>query len=343
MSQNGGMALFILALIIIASFILTGGFPIFQDSTTAQNTANQTFVLVPNNPQPANQTLQLQTLEFTTPTPSSSPTLAHAAPAPSSSIHLPAPGTTVCPMDSAHTTSNCSCLDLKINCDANQQCTSIDNNLMGGVYACSAGPTTDPCSAVTPGSTGFYCLTKPVIYLYPVKDTTVNVTLNIPGSIVESIPRYVDSGWTVLAHPNGNLEYLGKNYPELYYESSVTKVNPPQQGFVVEKSQAKTTLIEITTKLGLIKSEQIEFLSYWLPKLDNLNSPYLFISIIDNNEKERIDNVTISPKPETKIEFLVYFKPVYAPYSPPEFKLPNQPPKRNGFTAVEWGGTIDTN
>jgi hypothetical protein len=139
------------------------------------------------------------------------------------------------------------------------------------------------------------------------------------------------------------LEYLGKTYTELYYESSVNKVNPPQQGFVVAKSQAEAKLTEITTKLGLIKPEQAEFLSYWLPRIAKLNAPYLFISVLDQKEKDRIDNVVILPKPDTKIEFLVYFKPVYAPFSPPELNLPTQPPKRNGFTSVEWGGTIDTN
>jgi hypothetical protein len=344
------MALFILALIIIASFILTGGFPIFQDSTTAQGTTNQTFVLVPDNPQPANQTLQLQTLEFTTPTPAPAPVVvpaagtpgAPAAGAPPAAAPTGPPG---CNFDTYTPMSpDCKCpLDV-VTC-ANQQCTSIVNNLIGGVSVPCTGY--DWCSFPGgPGETvrqaGTYCLGKPIIYLYPVKDTLVNVRLNIPGSIVESIPTYVSGGWTVLAHPNGNLEYLGKTYPELYYESSVTKVNPPQRGFVVEKSQAEVTLTEVTTKLGLIKSEQTEFLNYWLPKIAQLNAPYLFISVLDQKEKDRIDNVTISPKPETEIELLVYFKPVYAPYSPRELKLPNQPPKRNGFTSVEWGGTIDT-
>jgi hypothetical protein len=190
---------------------------------------------------------------------------------------------------------------------------------------------------------GTFCLAKPVIYLYPTKDTKVNVKINTPGKIVESIPTYINGGWSVLAHPNGALEYNGKTYNELYYESSVTKVNPPTQGFIVEMNNVKEKLKEITTKLGLIKPEQDEFLNYWLPTINNLNTPYLFISVIDEKEKNRIDNVEISPNPDTKIEFLIYFKPVSKLYSVQELVFPSVPPKRVGFTSVEWGGTIDNN
>src|ERR1035437_1172512 len=315
MNQKGGIELLILVIVIIVSFLLTGGFTVYQNSTTPQDSTNQTVELVEGSPQPSHQTLQLQTLTFTT-TPSMT-----------------------CGVDNSQPMSaGCSCSEttlITLKCK-NFQCESMNGLGFSGI----CDPLMNWCAGL---GNGTYCVDKPVIYLYPLKDTTVNVTLNIPGSIVESIPTYINGGWTVLAHPNGSLEYLGKTYPELYYESSVTKVNPPKQGFVVEKGQAEEKLKEITTKLGLIKIEQDEFLSYWLPKINKLNAPYLFISVIDNEEKNRIDKVVILPKPDTKIEFLVYFKPVYAPFSPQELKLPDQPPKRNGFTAVEWGGTIDTN
>jgi len=335
MDQGSKMVLFILALIIVASFLLTGGFTVYQDSTITQNITNQTYILAPDNPQPAHQTLQLQTLTFTTPAPTAVSAAAVIPAAAKSTVPI-------CSYDNGQPmTNNCSCPEDVVVC-ANQQCVSITAS--GEHEPCTVAY--DWCSSASPqtnGVPGTYCIGKPVIYLYPLKNTLVNVTLNIPGSIVESIPTYVNGGWTVLAHPNGSLEYLDKTYSELYYESSVNKVNPPKQGFVVKKNQAEGKLTEITTKLGLVKSEQAEFLSYWLPKINQLNAPYLFISVIDQTEKDRIDNVVISPKPETKIEFLVYFKPVYAPYSVPELNLPNQPPKRNGFTSVEWGGTIDNN
>jgi hypothetical protein len=326
MDQGSKMALFILALIIVASFLLTGGFTVYQDSTP-QDSTNQTFDLVQGSLQPSHQTLQLQTLTFTTPNP-----------VPAAAV---TPPTSDCGHDNGQPmTAGCHCSEITEVC-TNSQCEYIN----GGHYPGAIGITCSsaPASWCMGRGDGSYCVGKPVIYLYPLKDTIANVTLNIPGSIVESIPTYINGGWTVLAHPNGTLDYNGKTYSELYYESSVTTVNPPQQGFVVEKSQAEEKLTEITTKLGLIKPEQDEFLSYWLPRIAKLNAPYLFISVLDNEEKNRIDNVVISPKPDTKIEFLVYFKPVYVPFSSPELNLPDKPPKRNGFTSVEWGGTIDTN
>ena len=350
--------MFILALIIVASFILTGGFTVYQSSTTSQDSTSQTVELVQGSPQPAYQTLQLQTLTFTTSNPVPAAAVIPAAVSASKTAVAPPAAAPAGPPGCADDTgqpmpAGCTCFSYVYTC-ANHKCTSISEPCLSQTVvppegcpppnfsADCGGGARDICPTTADGN-GSYCIGKPVIYLYPVKDTVVNVSINIPGSIVESIPTYVNGGWTVLTHPNGSLEYLDKIYTELYYESSVTKVNPPKQGFVVTKSQAEAKLIEITTKLGLIKPEQDEFLSYWLPQINKLSVPYLFISVIDQKEKDRIDNVVISPKPDTKIEFLVYFKPVYAPFSPQELNLPDQSPKRNGFTSVEWGGTIDTN
>lgn len=331
MNQKGGIEFLVLALVVIASFALVGGLTVINES--APQNPGQAVEIVQNDAQPqTHQSLQLQALKAITPVPSSQ---------------------TDCPHDNGQVIINsgqqydpnnsCLCLAWVIECK-NHKCFKVDKEpdnkfglLCNSLYDgwCSSG--------VYAPTNGTYCIGKPVIYLYPTKNTIVNVKVNTPGSIIESIPFYVDGGWNVLAHPNGTLDYDGKIYKEFYYESSVTKVNPPKQGFVVEKDKAEEKLKEITAKLGLIKPEQEEFLSYWLPKINNLNSPYLFISVIDKEEKDRIDNVEILPKPDTKIEFIVYFKPVYKPFSVSGLNLPSEPPKRIGFTSVEWGGTIDTN
>ena len=88
--------------------------------------------------------------------------------------------------------------------------------------------------------------------------------------------------------------------------------------------------------------EQQEFLDYWMPKLTELHTPYVLVSVLDKTEKDRIDHVDISPKPDTKIEFLVYYKGLQIPYAQvTPLVLPQQPPARNGFTSVEWGGVIE--
>ena len=83
------------------------------------------------------------------------------------------------------------------------------------------------CKTYAKEGDGYYCIGKPVIYLYPEKPTYVDVTVS--GNIVESIPlvekgrlRTATSsqGWFgVLAMPGGVLKYKNQYFRELYYES----------------------------------------------------------------------------------------------------------------------------
>lgn len=186
------------------------------------------------------------------------------------------------------------------------------------------------------------CVAKPVIYLYPTKPTLATVSLQIPGTITVSIPEYPKNGWQdILAYPDGTLSYQEKTYKELYYETAVKNIKAPEAGIIIPKQDLVQRLTAFTARLGLLPDEQAEFLTYWLPRLQGLRAPYILFSLIDPVEKERIDHVEITPKPDTMIEFLAYFKPLQTAVAPVKpLVLPN-PPQRKGFTAVEWGGTID--
>jgi hypothetical protein len=187
------------------------------------------------------------------------------------------------------------------------------------------------------------CIAKPVIYLYPLVSTFVDVLVKVPGKIFISDPLYPEGGWKdVLAHPDGSLLYQGKKYKELFFESDVDKVNPPDNGIVIAKKDLQKTLSESVTRLGLQGAEKDEFLDFWLPLLNDLDTPYVLFSILDPVEKERVDHVEITPKPDTFIGFIAYFKPLESkPSDLKPLELPESPPERIGFTAVEWGGTID--
>ncbi len=130
-----------------------------------------------------------------------------------------------------------------------------------------------------------------------------------------------------------------------YLEVFSTKVSIkkiPQNGIIIPTSQLPNRLWEITGKLGLKSIEQQEFLNYWLPQLYKLDKPYILFSLIEPGEKERIDGVSINPKPDVFINFIAYFKGIDKPVKVETLSLP-LPPIRSGFTAVEWGGTIDKN
>lgn len=187
-----------------------------------------------------------------------------------------------------------------------------------------------------------WCIGKPVIYLYPEFPTTVDVLLTIPGSITQSIPRYPDNGWrNIQALPGGSLRYEGSTFSELYYESLVGTVHAPDNGIIIPMKNLRPALLLLTKQLGLIPHEQDEFLAYWMPKLEQLNQPYILFSLISSQEKERIDHVTIIPRPKTTIAFLAYFRGLAFPITPKPLMLPTVPPARLGFTSVEWGGVID--
>lgn len=188
---------------------------------------------------------------------------------------------------------------------------------------------------------GWYCIAKPVIYLYPKTPTYIDVSVETPGSIVVSDPLYPIGGWkNVLAQPNGKLTYQGKIYRELFYESSVSSLGEPENGITLKTKNIRQELDNTISSLGLIEDEKTEFLDFWVPRLQQFHTPYVMFSVISQSEKEKVDRVIISPKPETRIEFIAYFKPLLRPYEGKALILPSTPPERIGFTEVEWGGVI---
>lgn len=209
------------------------------------------------------------------------------------------------------------------------------------------GPSQDffdeSCASISSSNTVALCVGKPVIYLYPKKDTWVDVQVKTEGKVVISDPQ-IENGNTwkqVLAHPDGKLEYKENTYRELFYESETTTLNAPQKGIVISVSELETKLREYIMLLGLTqKDEQDEFLDWWVPRLKALHSPYIFFSVLEQQEKQRLDHVLISPKPDTFIEFIAYFRPMEKLESIKQLTL-TPAPKREGFTAVEWGGIID--
>lgn len=237
----------------------------------------------------------------------------------------------------------CCVMDGPVN-DISQCCPGVPSckDIMDNPAKYNSGTTQYACSMTDTKAAALWCDAKPVIYLYPTVKTTVNVTLQVPGTIPVSDPLYPEDGWqNIVAYPDGTFNYQGKTYHELFYEASITPIDPPDNGIISTKNDLKITLTNITTQLGLNQNEQKEFLDYWLPKLTELNSPYILISVFDPRQKDIIDHVDITPKPDTFIQFIMYYKALNNYINIPPLPLPDMPPKRKGFTAVEWGGIID--
>ncbi|HRN96460.1 MAG TPA: hypothetical protein PLD54_03375, partial [Candidatus Levybacteria bacterium] len=188
-----------------------------------------------------------------------------------------------------------------------------------------------------------YCWAKPVLYFYPLIATFVDVKLDVPGKVIVSDPHYPeDTGWkNVRAFPNGVLHYNNTTYHYLFYETEVTKPSKPTNGVFIPMTELEPKLSLLLTQFGLNDFEKGEFLEYWIPELQKLDSPYIFFSVLNDQQKQEVDKVDITPSPDTFIHVLAYFKGIQVPYSVEPLPIPKTIPERNGFTVVEWGGTID--
>jgi hypothetical protein len=287
----------------------------------------------------------LQLYWFKVPTQPPSPPPGISVPVSGSPSRLP-----LCALDDdngINVPTTCQCMDLVITCK-----NGVAYNDDGTVFEITApnvdyaGPqehlqTLCKGSVIAP-TDGRYCIAKPVVYLYPEAPTLVDVRVESEGEIVVSDPLYPENGWkNVLAHPDGTLFYQGKQYSELFFETEVNDIKKPEKGIIIKTAQLEEKLDGIVDQLGLIDHEKREFLEFWVPRLKALKSPYIFFSVLDKAEKERLDKVIISPNPDTVIEFIAYFKPIETLDYDNSLQLPPKP-KRVGFVSVEWGGSLDT-
>jgi hypothetical protein len=285
--------------------------------------------------------LQLKSITFTSPTPMI-PT-----PTTSSIINTPTNSNAVCHIDDnfCHNINQITCCgDATIYCSGGKCRGGFrDPNNPNICHAPGLTIGTDAiCHEACGNKDGWTCWGKPVIYLYPKTDMHVNVSVQTSGEIVISDPKYPEGGWkNVLAKPSGELIYNDRTYSELFYESEVKNSWQPKKGIIIASNQLGTQLKSIVYQLGLNLSESQEFTEFWIPRLKNLNSNYILFSIVDKNIKQANDNVIINPQPDTRIEFIAYFKPLKFPVVIEPLEILARP-ARVGFTEVEWGGMIDS-
>ncbi len=175
---------------------------------------------------------------------------------------------------------------------------------------------------------------KPVIYLYPEKETEVSVALSLNGELTCTYPLY-DNGWTVLAEPDGTLtDKRGQKYNYLYWEGETEADYDFSKGFCVKGEDTAEFLEKSLAALGLNRREANEFIVYWLPLMES--NPYNIISFQGDAYTEAA-KLTITPEPDTLIRVFMTWKK-----SESFVEIPAQTlaaPERQGFTAIEWGGT----
>ena len=177
-------------------------------------------------------------------------------------------------------------------------------------------------------------LYKPVIYLYPEKETEVSVKLTVDGGLTCTYPAY-GNGWLVTATPDGTLtDRNGQTYNYLYWEGKTNTRWDMTRGFCVRGEDTAVFLEQALARLGLNRREANEFIIYWLPQMEQ--NPYNIISFQGEDYTDAAA-LEVDPAPDTVIRVFMTWQAVenYVQIEPQELTAP----ERTGFTLVEWGGT----
>ncbi|MDI1471034.1 hypothetical protein QI155_00585 [Thermodesulfovibrio sp. 1176] len=172
---------------------------------------------------------------------------------------------------------------------------------------------------------------KPAIYLYPKNNENITVKLNIKGNITKTIPEYNES-WKVKVDKKGIID---NKYSYLFYEASLeSPVNVTKEGWIVKYEHLESWFEKYLPKLGLNRKEIKDFKDYWLKELKY--AKFYEIRLLDRDFLDNNMQLLISPKPDTVIRVILYFKPVdkYRKIKNPKLTQI----QRKGFTLVEWGG-----
>ncbi|MDD4844492.1 MAG: S-layer homology domain-containing protein [Anaerotignum sp.] len=177
---------------------------------------------------------------------------------------------------------------------------------------------------------------KPVIYLYPQKDTDATVEVSFDGDFTFTYPEYKDS-WAVTARPDGTLISGTTEYPYLFWEGKVMNYSPKfDEGFLVSKKETVSFLEEKLERLGLNEKERADFITYWAPQL--IKNDYNIIKF-DTEEYASKVSLNITPQPDSMIRVFMVYKAANGNESIKKQELNSV--ERNGFVAVEWGGALE--
>lgn len=202
---------------------------------------------------------------------------------------------------------------------------------------------------------------KPVVYLYPTKDTNVLVKFADNIALTKSIPSYAN-GWNVQAGPDGTLKDLqpqvtdcsqidtqafgseyaaeackNNSYPYLYWAGFTYNNYPAQDtGFVVAADDLEKALEEKLSYISLNDKEISDMTSYWVPKMLAKNAPYYRLSFLQNDELNKLFPMQVTPVPDSSIRVFLDWTPLSSKVNIAEQKLTSM--TRHGFAYVEWGG-----
>ncbi|MCP4522072.1 MAG: hypothetical protein GY827_10340 [Cytophagales bacterium] len=181
---------------------------------------------------------------------------------------------------------------------------------------------------------------KPVVYLYPTQEDTIDVHVKYNGELTFTYPKY-NNGWKVIAKANGQLTNLEDStyHNYLFWEGETSlsfqdKLNG-KEGWVIKGSEVTSFFQTVLPKYGLTPQEYNDFIVYWGPLMQK--NKYNYINFYSNEEYNKIASIETSPKADTFLRLFMVYQALDHPITvrEPEISIT----KRKGFTLVEWGGS----
>ncbi|MBO9594285.1 MAG: hypothetical protein J7599_15375 [Niabella sp.] len=177
---------------------------------------------------------------------------------------------------------------------------------------------------------------KPNIYLYPLKETDMQVRLSFPqgGSVIASIPTY-HTGWNVRVAPSGKIE---GQYNYLFYESEQPDNWQKDAGQVVSRDSLQQ-FFEADMAASQFKPHEIsDFIDYWIPRLKS--APYYAVYPQEKPVIEKLIRLHFSEQPDAVLRLFYLVKALDKP-----IQLSPYPKKetvgRAGFHVAEWGVILE--
>lgn len=179
---------------------------------------------------------------------------------------------------------------------------------------------------------------KPIVYLYPEKQTDVTVkVLPTNGALTFTYPTY-DGQWKVTASRDGLLkDKFGNQYEYLWWESEHNLPLNIDKGFVVKNDNLDTFFDLTLRKAGFLQNEINDFKEFWIPTMNKEYTPYFKISFLQNKQVDNIAKLLINPQPTTEIRIFMVYERLNS-YIDVTIQDIAQT-ERKGFVVTEWGGT----
>jgi len=186
---------------------------------------------------------------------------------------------------------------------------------------------------------------KPVVYAYNAA-STILFNLKPIGGFTFTYPKS-NGMWNVKTNNDGTLTDLstGKNYPYIFWEGMTEnlkfKISENKlSGYLIKTDTCLQFLENVLTQYGLNEKESTDFITFWGPRISKKDFALIqFLST--ENYSESIAELSITPKPDALLRLYMFFMPLDFSELNIEIVEPKiETFKRNGFTVVEWGGSI---